>query len=114
MITLYGITNCDTIKRARRWLALHGVDYRFHDYRKDGLTQMQLRAWVDELGWETLLNRRGTTWRNLPEAVREEIDRESAIRIMLEHPSSIRRPLLDTGEIRTLGFSESTYTELLG
>ncbi len=114
MITLYGIANCDTIKRARRWLALHGVDYRFHDYRKDGLTPTQLRAWVDELGWEALLNRRGTTWRTLPEAVREGIDQESAIRIMLEHPSSIRRPLLDTGATRALGFSESTYTELLG
>ncbi|MBV5275352.1 MAG: ArsC family reductase [Lamprocystis purpurea] len=114
MITLYGITNCDTIKRARRWLALHGVDYRFHDYRKDGLTETQLRAWVDELGWDALLNRRGTTWRTLPDAAREGIDQESAIHIMLEHPSSIRRPLLDTGETRALGFSESTYTELLG
>lgn len=113
MITLYGIANCDTIKRARRWLAAHSVAYRFHDYRKDGLTEDQLRTWVDELGWEALLNRRGSTWRNLPEPVREAIDQESAIRVMLETPSSIRRPLLDTGHTRHLGFSESSYAELL-
>jgi Spx/MgsR family transcriptional regulator len=113
MITLYGIANCDTIKKARRWLALHRIEYRFHDYRKDGLTEPQLRPWVDELGWEALLNRRGTTWRNLPDAVRAGIDQESAIRVMLETPAIIRRPLLDTGESRHLGFSESVYAGLL-
>ncbi|HYN79671.1 MAG TPA: ArsC family reductase [Lamprocystis sp. (in: g-proteobacteria)] len=114
MVTLYGIANCDTIKRTRRWLALHRVEYRFHDYRKDGLTEAQLRPWVEELGWEALLNRRGTTWRNLPEAVRDGIDQESAIQVMLETPTIIRRPLLDTGEQRVLGFAEPLYQELLG
>ena len=73
-----------------------------------------MRAWVEELGWEALVNRRGTTWRTLPTAVRDGIDQEAAIRVMLEHPAVIRRPLLDTGTARLLGFSESTYAELLG
>ncbi|WP_295392711.1 ArsC family reductase [uncultured Thiodictyon sp.] len=114
MLTLYGIANCDTIKKARRWLDEHGREYRFHDYRRDGLTEPQLRAWVDQLGWESLLNRRGTTWRKVPAAMQEAIDQESAIRVMLEQPAIIRRPLLDTGESRLIGFSESSYTELLG
>jgi arsenate reductase (glutaredoxin) len=114
VVTLYGIANCDTIKRARRWLTLHRVDYRYHDFRKNGLIESQLLAWAEELGWEAMLNRRGTTWRNLPEALREGIDEASAIRVMLETPAVIRRPLLDTGERRVLGFSESVYQELLG
>jgi Spx/MgsR family transcriptional regulator len=114
VITLYGIANCDSIKKTRRWLAQQRVAYRFHDYRKDGLPETQLRAWVEELGWEALVNRRGLTWRNLPEAVREGLDQESAIRVMLETPTLIRRPLLDTGASRHLGFSESIYAELLG
>ena len=114
MVTLYGIANCDTIKRARRWLALRRVDYRFHDFRKDGLVESQLVGWAEELGWEAMLNRRGTTWRKLPEALRDGIDQQSAIRVMLDSPAIIRRPLLDTGERRVLGFSESIYQELLG
>ncbi len=112
MITLYGIRNCDTMKKARRWLDEHGIDYRFHDYRKDGLEREQLEAWVDELGWEALLNRRGTTWRKLPEQVRNSIDRDTAIDIMLEHPAIIKRPLLDLGTQRHVGFSPDTYTAL--
>jgi len=114
MITLYGIANCDTMKKARRWLADHHVEYRFHDYRKDGLDDARLRAWVEELGWEPLLNRRGLTWRKLPPAVHEGIDQESAIAVMLAQPAIIRRPLLDTGSTRLIGFSDLSYTELLG
>ena len=114
MITLYGIPNCDTVKKARRWLDERGVAYVFHDYKKQGLDETRLRAWVDELGWETLLNRRGTTWRKLPESVREGLDREGAIRAMLENPSLIRRPVLDTGAVRQVGFSETQYQELFG
>jgi arsenate reductase (glutaredoxin) len=112
MITLYGITNCDTVKKARRWLADHGVEYRFHDYRKDGLDESRLRAWVEELGIESLLNRKGTTWRRLPPEVQTDIDQASAIRLMLEQPSLIRRPLLDTGAVRLVGFSEAGYRDL--
>jgi Spx/MgsR family transcriptional regulator len=114
MINLYGIRNCDTIKKARAWLDARGVDYHFHDYKRDGLDAALLRGWVDELGWEALVNRRGTSWRKLPEDVREQMDTEAAIRVMLETPSIIRRPLLDTGQVRHVGFSEADYERLLG
>lgn len=114
MTTLYGIANCDTVKKARRWLDEHGVAYAFHDYRRDGLDEPRLRGWAAELGWETLLNRRGTTWRRLPSAVREGIDAESAIGVMLESPAIIRRPLLDMGQTRHVGFSPDAYQALFG
>ena len=112
MITLYGIANCDTMKKARAWLDGHGVAYAFHDYKKAGIDETLVRGWVAELGWETLVNRRGTTWRRLPESAREGVDAESAVRLMVENPSLIRRPVLDTGEARHVGFSEVLYREL--
>jgi Spx/MgsR family transcriptional regulator len=114
MIAVYGIPSCDTVKKARAWLDAHGIDYRFHDYKREGIDEGRLRAWVGELGWETLVNRRGTTWRQLPETVRANMDTETAIRVMLETPSIIRRPLLDTGIIRHAGFSETDYERLFG
>lgn len=112
MLTLYGIPNCGTVKKARAWLEAKEIAHAFHDYKKAGLDEQQLRAWVAELGWEALLNRRGTTWRKLPESTREGIDEASAIGLMLESPSIIRRPLLDLGTKRHLGFSEAEYEEL--
>jgi arsenate reductase (glutaredoxin) len=118
MPTLYGISNCDRVKKARAWLAARGIAYRFHDFRRDGLPEALLRAWVAELGWEALINRQGTTWRKLPPEQREGLDEDGAIRLMLASPSVIRRPVLemvlDTGDVRHLGFSESHYQELLG
>jgi Spx/MgsR family transcriptional regulator len=114
MIDLYGIPNCDTMKKARAWLDERGIAYRFHDYKREGVDEARLLGWIEELGWEALMNRRGTTWRKLPEDVRERMDSESAIRVMLENPSIIRRPLLDTGQVRHAGFSESDYERLLG
>ncbi len=110
---LYGIPHCDTVKKARRWLDEQGIAYVFHDYGKQGLDEDRLRAWVAELGWEALLNRRGTTWRKLPEAVRDPMDEEGAIRVMLASHSIIRRPVLDTGTARHVGFSETDYQEWL-
>ncbi|WP_066014390.1 ArsC family reductase [Endozoicomonas atrinae] len=112
MVTLYGIPNCDTIKKARRWLEGSGVEYRFHDYRKDGLQKDMLEQWAAELGWEELLNRRGTTWRKLPEEEKSAINAERAITLMLEQPAMIKRPLLDTGSQKLLGFSEEQYSNL--
>lgn len=112
MVTIYGIPNCDTMKMARKWLEEHGFEYTFHDYKKQGLEEAQLRTWIADLGWEALLNRRGMMWRKLPETAREDINEESAIRIMLDTPSIIRRPLLDTGTARHVGFSESRYEEI--
>jgi arsenate reductase len=112
MITIYGIKNCDTMKKAMRWLDEHGVDYRFHDYRKEGLDAKLLEAWEKEIGWETLLNRRGMLWRKLPERSRENIDRQSALQIMEENPGIIKRPLLDLGDRRVVGFKPETYEQL--
>jgi arsenate reductase len=114
MLTLYGIPNCGTVKKARAWLVEHGIEHRFHDFKRDGLPEPLLRAWVAELGWEAIINRQGTTWRKVPLAQREGLDEDEAVRLMLASPSLIRRPVLDTGIARHLGFSESRYWEILG
>jgi Spx/MgsR family transcriptional regulator len=113
MVTLYGIKNCDTVRKARRWLEAHDIDYRFHDFRADSLSEDMLTAWIEELGWEQLLNRRGTTWRKLPETERNAIDRDRALHLMLTQPAIIRRPVLDTDGSRRVGFSEEVYSSLL-
>jgi len=112
MITIYGIKNCDTMKKAMRWLDEHGVDYRFHDYRKQGLDAKLLEAWEKEIGWETLLNRRGMLWRKLPQSSRDNIDRQSALQIMKDNPGIIKRPLLDLGDRRVVGFKPESYEQL--
>ena len=113
-VTLYGIPNCDTMKRARAWLDDHGVEYEFHDYKKAGIDEKTLRGWVKKVGWETLLNRRGMMWRKVPEDVKATIDEESALTLMRDTPSIIKRPVLKTGKTLLVGFSESEYSELLG
>ncbi|WPG19787.1 ArsC family reductase [Kosakonia cowanii] len=115
MITMYGIKNCDTIKKARRWLEAEQVEYRFHDYRVDGIDVDLLRPAVAELGWEALLNTRGTTWRKLDEAQRAAVvDAESAIALMIEMPAMIKRPLLCApGKPMLLGFNESSYGKFI-
>ncbi|UTW11589.1 ArsC family reductase [Marinobacterium rhizophilum] len=113
MICLYGIKNCDTIKKARNWLESSSIEYRFHDYRVDGLERAQLESWAAELGWEALLNKRGTTWRTQPDSVKNSIDEASAIALMLQHPAMIKRPLLDTGKARHLGFKTADYATWL-
>ncbi|MCD8524014.1 MAG: ArsC family reductase [Saccharospirillaceae bacterium] len=112
MITMYGIKNCDTIKKARQWLDDAGVDYQFHDYKKDGLSPELLDGWISELGYEALLNKRGTTWRNLTDDIKDNINERSARALMLDNPSIIKRPLLDTGSVKVLGFSVTEYTKL--
>lgn len=113
MIVLYGIKNCDTIKKARRWLETQGIDYRFHDYRVDGLDRPLLDTFIKELGWEPLLNTRGTTWRKLDQALRDSItDTDAAAALMLEMPAIIKRPLLCApAKPMLLGFSESSYQQ---
>ena len=112
MITIYGIPNCDTMKKARAWLNEHNIAYDFHDYKKAGLDEALLRGWVKELGWETLLNTRGMMWRKVPQDVKDTIDEESAIALMLETPSMIKRPVLDTGDKRHIGFKPEQYEQL--
>ncbi|MDK1927434.1 ArsC family reductase [Klebsiella sp. K4-50] len=114
-VVLYGISpkNCDTIKKARRWLEAHQIEYRFHDYRADGLERAQLDTFIAELGWQALLNTRGTTWRKLDESLRNSIDNaDAAAALMLEMPAIIKRPLLCApGRPMLLGFSEASYQQ---
>jgi len=112
MITLYGISNCDTIKKTKKWLENSGIEFQFHDFRKDGLEKKQLASWCKELNWETLLNKRGTTWRKLPNEVKNTITETRAIKIMLDQPAIIKRPVLDLGNKRIIGFSENEYKTL--
>lgn len=111
-VVMYGIKNCDTIKKAKKWLNEHDVQFTFHDYRKDGLSEELLSSLESSLGCEALLNKRGTTWRKLPEEIKDSINRESAMVIMLENPAIIKRPILNTGKSLELGFSDATYQQL--
>lgn len=113
-LTMYGIKNCDTVAKARKWLEDHGRAYAFHDYKASGIDRPRVEAWVDELGWELLLNRAGTTFRKLDEAAKQNIDREKAIALMLANPSMIKRPVLDLGERRLVGFKPDLYDAALG
>ena len=106
---LYGISNCDTVKKARRWLDEHGVAYRFHDVRKDGLDAARLQGWIDALGWERLLNKAGTTFRKLPDAQKEGLDAAAAKALMLEQPAMIRRPVVDAAGVFSVGFSADEW-----
>ena len=106
---MYGIRNCDTIRKARAWLADREVDYTFHDYKSAGIDARQLARWCGELGWEALLNRAGTTWRKLPEADRQAIDERKAIALMQAQPSMIKRPVLDLGDRLLVGFKAELY-----
>ena len=108
-ITLYGIRNCDTVKKARAWLDGQGVSYVFHDYKVAGIERPRLEQWCAELGWERVLNRAGTTFRKLPDADKAALDGTCAVRLMLDQPSLIKRPLLDLGKRRLIGFKPEEY-----
>ena len=110
---LYGIRNCDTMKKARAWLDAHAVDYAVHDYKTSGIDRERLQRWCDDLGWETLLNRAGTTFRKLPDADKQDLDRHKAIELMLVQPSLIKRPVLDIGGRLLVGFKPDTYAGAL-
>ena len=109
MITLYGIKNCDTVKKARKWLDTHGIEYHYHDFREDGLDRKTVAGWLNELGWETLINKRSTSWKALDEASRESMNTHSALLAIMDQPTLIKRPLLDTGHQRHTGFSAPGY-----
>ena len=111
MVILYGIKNCDSIKKARNYLEAHDITYTFHDFRSDGVNQIQLRAWVNELGWEKLLNKRSTTWRNLPDETKQNIDEILALAVMEDQPTIIKRPVLEMANQVMVGFSEKQYDE---
>ena len=108
-IVIYGIKNCDTMKKARAWLDKSGAAYSFHDYKAAGIDRPRLERWCKEVGWEKLLNRAGTTFRKLPDADKENLTEAKAIKLMLAQPSVIKRPVLDLGRKRVVGFSPELY-----
>lgn len=111
---MYGITNCDTIKKARVWLEGHGVPYRFHDYRAEGIEAGKLDSWVGKVGWEKLLNKGSTTFRELPEADKQGLDEKKAKALMLAKPTMIKRPVLEVGDTILVGFKPDVYEGAVG
>jgi len=108
-VTLHGIKNCDTMKKAWTWLDTHGVAYTFHDYKKLGIDEATLRRWAGVVGWEVLLNRAGATFRALPDSDKADLDEDKAIALMLANPSMIKRPVLESGSTLLVGFKPDTY-----
>lgn len=111
MTTVYGIKNCDTVKKACKWLEKNNIDYQFHDFRKDGLTQAKVKQWSQHVDWETLLNRRGTTWRKLSDNEKNGINKTNAIKLMTVQPTLIKRPVIEHNKNVLVGFSEDNYKE---
>lgn len=109
MITLYGIPNCDTVKKARVWLAQNHVNFTFHDFRKDGLNAATVEAWCHRINWETLVNKRSTTWKTLDEATRQTLCRENVSALLAAHPTLIKRPVLETPNTLEVGFNADLY-----
>lgn len=112
MINLYGIPNCDTVSKARKWLSEHGIDYHFHNFKKDGLQPDTLNQWLDAVGWEVLLNKRGMTWRKLPDEQKTGIDTAKAASIMLANTSIIKRPVLEVNGTIHVGFKAEQYQSI--
>jgi arsenate reductase len=114
-IKIYGIKNCDTMKKARDWLDEHGIEYEFHDYKAAGIDRVSLQRWCKELGWQTVLNSAGTTFKKLPDADKLDLNERKAIILMMSQPSMIKRPVLDLGKCLLVGFKPETYAgELQG
>jgi Spx/MgsR family transcriptional regulator len=112
MITLYGIKNCDTVKRSCDWLVKNNIKYRFHDFRIDGLHQGLVENWISEIGLEILINKRSTTWKELDETTKTNFNQKNAVAVIIENPTLIKRPLLDTGKQKHVGFKETEYTKI--
>ncbi|WP_237058868.1 ArsC family reductase [Microbulbifer sediminum] len=113
MITLYGIKNCDTVKKARKWLETNGVEYRFHDFREDGMENVPLQQWLEDYSWEQVLNRRSTSWRALDETQKDTMDNPSALTAALDTPTLIKRPVTVSGRGVLFGFKEAAFKELV-
>ncbi len=109
MNTLYGIKNCDTVKKARKWLDAHRINYEFHDFRVDGLTAEMIQYWFKTVDWESLVNKRSATWRQIDAAQKENIEEQSAAKLLLKNPTLIKRPVLACGSKILVGFSEESY-----
>lgn len=114
MIIVYGIKNCDTVKKALKWLADHQIEHKLHDYRVDGLDTNFLMQAENQFGWENLVNKRSTTWRNLDENIKKTLDKTTALHVLTEQPTLIKRPIILQDNIALIGFNEKDYAETLG
>jgi len=112
MLTLYGIKNCDTVKKARRWLEDHGVEYQFHDFRQDGLDKKQLSGWLEQLGCEAIVNKRSTTWRNLSDKDKAISTNQQASKLLLANPTLIKRPVVEKNKTLLVGFKEAEFNNI--
>lgn len=112
MVRLYGLKNCDSCRKARKWLDSHGTEYEFLDVREDGLTNSDLRRWLSAVDWGQLLNTRSTTWREIPKRARADITKQKAMALMLDHPTLVKRPVLEHSDTVTIGFSDAKYREI--
>lgn len=112
MITVFGIKNCDTIKKARNWLTDQGIEYQFHDFRTNGIDRDRIETWIQQAGWETVLNRRGTTWRKLDAAIQHTVNRDNVAALLAEHPAMIKRPVLDIDGDISIGFKPDLYQSI--
>jgi arsenate reductase len=106
---LYGISNCDTVKKAKKWLETHNIDYKFHDFRKDGLDNKIINDWLKTIAWDKILNKRSTSWRNLDASVQQTINENNVVQLLVENPTLIKRPVMHVNGIITIGFNADTY-----
>jgi Spx/MgsR family transcriptional regulator len=109
VVIIYGIKNCDTVRKARAWIEQRNMTYQFHDYRVDGITAPLLSEFAEQLGWETLLNKRSSTWRQLPDAQKSDLNADTTLQLLLEHPTLIKRPIVKTAEVLMVGFNADEY-----
>lgn len=112
MLTVYGIKNCDTVRKALKWLDAQGIQHTFHDFRADGLDAATCQRWVDALGWESVLNRRSTTWRNLPDSDKDSLDAERAVLLLVKNPTLVKRPIFEDKALILVGFGDDVRTRL--
>lgn len=113
MTTVYGIKNCDTVKKALKWLDKNDIGYQFHDLRQDGIKKSDLTQWIDSVGWEVLLNKRSTTWRQLDDKDKTDVDANKAVSLMLANPTLIKRPVITRGKTTLVGFNDTEYKKVL-
>lgn len=113
MVVLYGISNCSTVKKAKDWLQENNIEYQFHDYRKEGLSTDLLNSFEAAVGWEVLLNKKSTSWRKLNDEQKSNVSKQTALQYMLETPTLIKRPVLDTGKKMIVGFKAENYQQVL-
>ena len=106
---LYGISNCDTVKKARNWLETHNIDYKFHDFRKQGLDANTINRWLQSVSWDKILNKRSTSWRNLDPSIQQTVNETNIVDLLIENPTLIKRPVMDVNDTITLGFNSDTY-----